>query len=106
MIFRSAVPLLCWAGNEGIRVIFGCCVLQLGAVLGLLVAGVFWVGSPILPQLVGGNADIDAAVHSILPLAIGMVPINAAVYVLDGILVGASDFKFLAGKLLSTYTTP
>lgn len=81
-------------------------LLQLGAVLGLLVAGVFWVGSPILPQLVGGNADIDAAVHSILPLAIGMVPINAAVYVLDGILVGASDFKFLAGKLLSTYTTP
>lgn len=35
---------------------------------------------------------------SILPLAVGMLPINAMVYVFDGILVGASDFKFMAGE--------
>ena len=34
---------------------------------------------------------------SILPLAVGMLPVNAAVYVFDGILVGASDFRFMAG---------
>ena len=32
-----------------------------------------------------------------MPVAVAMLPVNAAVYVLDGCLVGASDFKYLAG---------
>ncbi len=39
-----------------------------------------------------------AAAAAVLPLAIAMLPVNAAVYVLDGVFVGASDFKFLAGE--------
>ena len=34
---------------------------------------------------------------ALLPLAVGMLPLNALVYVLDGVLVGASDFTYLAG---------
>jgi hypothetical protein len=38
-----------------------------------------------------------AAVREILPIAVAMLPVNAAVYVFDGIITGAADFKFMAG---------
>ena len=42
-------------------------------------------------------ADVEAAVREILPIAVAMLPINAAVYVFDGIVTGAADFRFMAG---------
>ena len=39
-----------------------------------------------------------------MPIAVAMLPVNSAVYVLDGCLVGASDFKYLAGA--RQYTRP
>jgi len=36
-------------------------------------------------------------VRAVLPIAVAMLPVNAAVYVFDGIITGASDFKFMAG---------
>ncbi len=44
------------------------------------------------------RADVEAAVRQVLPIAVAMLPINAAVYVFDGIITGASDFKFMAGE--------
>lgn len=38
--------------------------------------------------------------RQVLPIAVAMLPINAAVYVFDGIITGASDFKFMAGEAL------
>ena len=35
--------------------------------------------------------------REILPIAVAMLPINAAVYVFDGIVTGAADFRFMAG---------
>lgn len=42
-------------------------------------------------------AEVMAAVREVLPIAVAMLPINAAVYVFDGVITGASDFKFMAG---------
>lgn len=36
--------------------------------------------------------------RQVLPIAVAMLPINAAVYVFDGVITGASDFKFMAGE--------
>ena len=47
------------------------------------------------PALPPPAADVAAAVHSVLPIAVGMLPINAAVYVLDGVVTGAADFSFM-----------
>ncbi|EFN56963.1 hypothetical protein CHLNCDRAFT_51240 [Chlorella variabilis] len=44
-----------------------------------------------------GVAEVIAAVREILPIAVAMLPVNAAVYVFDGIITGAADFKFMAG---------
>ena len=46
------------------------------------------------------NRQVTAAIEDLVPVAIAMLPVNAAVYVLDGCLVGASDFKYLAGAPL------
>ena len=40
---------------------------------------------------------MEAAVREVLPIAVAMLPVNAAVYVFDGIITGASDFRFMAG---------
>lgn len=42
-------------------------------------------------------AEVGAAVRAVLPIAVAMLPINAAVYVFDGVITGAADFKFMAG---------
>ena len=70
---------------------------QLGMLLGLAIAGVYAVVAPSLPALFTADAEVAAAIEGLVPLAVAMVPVNAAVYVLDGCLVGASDFKYLAG---------
>lgn len=46
------------------------------------------------------TAEVEAAVRQVLPIAVAMLPINAAVYVFDGIITGAADFRFMAGRWL------
>jgi Na+-driven multidrug efflux pump len=72
--------------------------VQLGLGLGLAIAALYACASPVLPGVFSSDADVTALTSSLLPLAVAMVPLNALMYVLDGILVGASDFKYLAGE--------
>jgi Na+-driven multidrug efflux pump len=71
--------------------------VQLGLGLGLGIAAAYTAAMPWLPLAFTDDADVAAAVWALLPLVICMLPLNALVYVLDGVLLGASDFKFLAG---------
>ena len=41
-----------------------------------------------------------ASSAQIMPLVVAMQPLNAIVYVMDGILVGAGDFSYIAGAML------
>lgn len=72
-------------------------LLQLGAVLGGTLAAIYAAGAPHLSELFTDDVGVSAAVASVLPLAVGMLPINSLVYVLDGVLLGCADFRFLAG---------
>lgn len=71
--------------------------LQLGLGLGLGVAAAYTATAPRLPLAFTRDGDVAGAVWALLPLVVCMLPLNALVYVLDGVLLGASDFKFLAG---------
>jgi putative MATE family efflux protein len=71
-------------------------LLQLGVGSGILLAGVFTVTSPVLPKLFTDDAQVTESIGMILPIAVAMLPVNGAVYVLDGILVGSRDFKWMA----------
>ncbi len=71
-------------------------LLQLGVGSGFVLAGIFTVSYPVLPKLFTDDAQVTESIKSILPIALAMLPVNGAVYVLDGILVGSRDFKWMA----------
>jgi MATE family multidrug resistance protein len=75
-------------------------LLQLGIGGGVVLAAGFWVAEPYIPGIFTQDSGVTAATEAILPIAVAMLPINAAVYVFDGILVGASDFKWMAGAMV------
>jgi putative MATE family efflux protein len=71
-------------------------LLQLGVGSGLALGAAFAITSPWIPTLFTDDASVEATILSILPIALTMLPVNGAVYVLDGILVGSRDFKWMA----------
>lgn len=77
-------------------------LLQLGLGVGVVLAVGFGLASPIIPKIFHADGDVESSVLQILPLAIGLLPMNAIVYVLDGILVGASDFQWMAMAMLGS----
>lgn len=75
-------------------------LLGLGIGAGAALAALFWLAEPVIPSIFSSDAEVEAAVRQVLPIAVAMLPINAAVYVFDGIITGASDFKFMAGAMV------
>jgi len=71
-------------------------LIQLGVGSGVVLAIAFGIASPWIPKIFTEDADVEQTILSILPIAIAMLPVNAGVYVLDGILVGSRDFKWMA----------
>uniref|UniRef100_A0A1D1ZSA5 Protein DETOXIFICATION n=1 Tax=Auxenochlorella protothecoides TaxID=3075 RepID=A0A1D1ZSA5_AUXPR len=75
-------------------------LLQLGvggsAVLALALAAL----GPAFPAAFTSDPGVLSGVHAIWGLALALLPLNGAVYVLDGVLAGASDFDFLAQAMV------
>jgi Na+-driven multidrug efflux pump len=57
---------------------------------------------PLVPLVTTDSqlTQVLALVEPLVPLVVWMVPLNALVYVLDGVLVGASDFRFLVQAMV------
>lgn len=66
---------------------------------GVLSAGLLVTAHPLETLLSGGDTAVAAAVAHLIPVMAAILPLNAAVYTLDGILLGAGDFAFLAGAM-------
>ena len=87
--------------NENVAREIGDRLLVLGVGSGAVIAIVAAILQPgVIPGAFTDDRHVVDAAMEILPLATVMLPINAAVYVLDGILVGCADFKFLAVAML------
>lgn len=71
-------------------------LLQLGVGSGVVLAAAFTLTSPWIPSLFTEDPDVKQTILEILPIALAMLPVNGAVYVLDGILVGSRDFTWMA----------
>ncbi len=74
-------------------------LLQLGLVLGLGLAAAMGALAPVLPRLFSNDAAVLAAVGSVYWFVVVMQPLNALVFVWDGIGIGASAFRYLAGSM-------
>ncbi|MDX1660720.1 MAG: MATE family efflux transporter [Gemmatimonadota bacterium] len=77
-------------------------LLGWGLGVGVAIAAVFWLLSPVLPRLFTGDPAAIAAVGTILPFVVFMQPLNALVFVWDGVFMGAERFRYLAAQMLAS----
>lgn len=75
-------------------------LLQLGLALGTVLAVLFLVLGPVVPRLFTAEAEVIAAVASVMPFVALMQPLNGLVFVWDGVFMGLEDFGFLAVAML------
>jgi putative MATE family efflux protein len=75
-------------------------LLVWGLALGTLLGLGFFAASPVLPRLFSDDPDVIAAVLVVFPFVALMQPLNALVFVWDGIFMGLGDFGYLAKAML------
>jgi Na+-driven multidrug efflux pump len=71
-------------------------LVRFGVISGLLIGGVIAAVSPVLPRVFTSD---DAVLRALLPVLLVMaagVPLAGFVFVLDGVLIGAGDGRYLA----------
>ena len=75
-------------------------MVQWGLVAGAVFAGVILVLRPVLPALFTADPAVRAEAIDVLWFVAAMQPVNAVVFVLDGVLLGAGDLRFLATAMV------
>ena len=70
--------------------------LGVGVILGIG----FALLAPYLPRLFTGDEEVIALVLAVFPFVVFMQPLNALVFVWDGIFMGAEDFAYLARAMV------
>jgi len=71
-------------------------LLGWGLAGGFVLGGTFFILGPVLPRLFTDEPEVLRAVARIYPFVVAMQPINALVFVWDGVFIGAERFRFLA----------
>lgn len=75
-------------------------MLQIGAVTGVAAAALVLALRPWLPALFTDDRAVAAACGFVLLHVAVLQPLNAVVFVLDGLLIGAGDLRFLARAMV------
>lgn len=75
-------------------------LLLWGLLLGVAQALVFLLAKPLLIGLFTTDSRVIAALEQIYPFVVWVQPLNSVVFVLDGIFMGAEQFRFLARAML------
>ena len=68
--------------------------------VGTLFAAALLAGAGVIPHLFTGDRAVIEQAHALWPLFVFMQPVGAAVFALDGILIGASDTRFLKWSMV------
>ena len=74
-------------------------LLGWGLASGLALGGLFFLLAPVLPRLFTDEPAVLQAVGEIFPFVVAMQPLNAIVFVWDGVFMGAERFRFLAVQM-------
>jgi putative MATE family efflux protein len=85
--------------EEAVRSVAGR-LLWWAAAVGAVLTLLFLAGAPWIPRIFTDDPATLFAVGVALPFVIWMQPLNALVFVWDGIFMGAEDFRFLALQML------
>jgi putative MATE family efflux protein len=74
-------------------------LLAWGLGLGFALSALFFAMRGVLPRFFTDDAVVVDAVGGIMPFVIWMQPLNALVFVWDGVFLGAEQFRFLAVQM-------
>jgi MATE family multidrug resistance protein len=74
-------------------------LLGWGLASGIALGGLFFLLAPFLPRLFTDEPAVLEAVGEIFPFIVAMQPLNAVVFVWDGVFMGAERFRFLAVQM-------
>lgn len=69
---------------------------------GLALSALFWVLTPWLVPFFTDDAEVMARLRAVMPFVIAMQPLNALVFVWDGIFMGAEQFRYLAVAMVAS----
>jgi putative MATE family efflux protein len=75
-------------------------MLVWGTAAGVVFALVVALTRPLLARLFTGDPEVMALASGVLWVVALLQPLNAVVFVLDGVLIGAGDLRFLAGAMV------
>jgi MATE family multidrug resistance protein len=75
-------------------------LLVWGVGVGVGLGVLFFALTPVLPRVFTDEAAVIASLLGVYPFVVAMQPLNALVFVWDGVLLGAEDFRFLALQLV------
>lgn len=75
-------------------------LLGAGVLLGTVLGVLLWLGRRVVPLLLTDEVAVLALVDRVWPIVAILQPINAAVFVWDGIFLGAKQFRFTAWSMV------
>ena len=76
-------------------------MIEWGVFGGVLLGGLVALARPWLVPLFTEDSEVRALTLDVLWLVAALQPLNAVVFVLDGVLIGAGDARYLAGAMAS-----
>ena len=76
-------------------------MIQWGVVVGVVFGVVAVAGVPVLPALFSADPEVRRLTGYLLVWVAVMQPVNAVAFVLDGVLIGAGDVRFLAWAMVA-----
>ncbi len=74
-----------------------------GVLAGVVFGAVLWLAAPLYVPLFSPDPEVQELVRRVLPVIALVTPLSGVVFVLDGVLIGAGDARYLA--LASVATT-
>ena len=74
-------------------------MIEIGIAAGTVFAAAIALSRPVLASMFTRDHDVRAATLDVLWVVAAMQPLNAVVFVLDGVLIGAGDSRYLAGAM-------
>jgi Na+-driven multidrug efflux pump len=75
-------------------------MLQLGLYAGFAAGALVVIARTPLAAVFSDDAAVQKAVESVLPIVALWQPVGAIVFVLDGVLIGAGESRYLAGAMV------
>ena len=101
---QSLMGRLLGAGEAEAARAAGRRMIEWGLAAGCLLGAVIFLTRPLLARIFTSDNDVVVLTTFVLLIVAALQPVNGVAFVLDGVLIGAGDFRFLAWAMAGAAT--